>query len=74
MAEVFFSVLRLVQLLARVIGRQDFPAGIIGKEDVLVVATAAVTMTNVSHPSPGSFLQAQMCHCWGQNDSYDTWK
>jgi len=57
MTEVFFSVLKLVQLLSGVIQRQDFPAGITGKEEALLyapaVTTAAFIMTNVPHPSPG---------------------
>ena len=44
MTEVFFNVLKSVQLLARVIERQDFPAGITGEEEAPV---AAFIMTNV---------------------------
>lgn len=33
MTEVFFSVPKLVQLLSKVIERQDFAAGITGKEE-----------------------------------------
>lgn len=53
MTEVFFSVLKLVQLLSGVIERQDFPAGITGKEEALffyapVVTTAAFIVTRLS--------------------------
>lgn len=38
MTEVFFSALKLVQLLSGLIERQDFPAGITGKEEALFYA------------------------------------
>lgn len=51
MTEVFFSELKLVQLLSGVIESLDFPAEITGKEEALfyapVVNTAAFTTTNV---------------------------